>query len=78
MNSVKEFLDHPQLTARSRWTEIGSEVGTLRALPPPVVMENVKPTMGDVPSLGQHTVAILEELGFAPDVVAKWKSEAVI
>ena len=78
MNSVQEFLDHPQLTARSRWTEIGSEVGTLRALPPPVVMENVQPTMGDVPSLGQHTAAILEELGFAPDVVAKWKSDAVI
>jgi crotonobetainyl-CoA:carnitine CoA-transferase CaiB-like acyl-CoA transferase len=50
----------------------------LRALPPPVVIENVQPTMGDVPSLGQHTVAILKELGFAPDVVAKWKSEAVI
>ena len=78
MNSVKEFLDHPQLTARSRWMEIGSEVGTLRALPPPVVIENVQPTMGDVPSLGQHTAAILEELGFAADVVAKWKSEAVI
>ena len=78
MNSVQEFLDHPQLTARSRWTEIGSEVGMLRALPPPVVIENVQPTMGDVPSLGQHTVAILKELGFAPDVVAKWKSEAVI
>ena len=78
MNSVKEFLDHPQLTARGRWTEIGSEAGTLRALLPPVVMENVQPTMGDVPSLGQHTVAILEELGFAADVVAKWTSEAVI
>jgi crotonobetainyl-CoA:carnitine CoA-transferase CaiB-like acyl-CoA transferase len=78
MNSVKEFLDHPQLTARGRWTEIGSEAGPLRALPPPVVMENVPPTMGDVPALGQHTAAILEELGFAPDIVAKWKDDAVI
>jgi crotonobetainyl-CoA:carnitine CoA-transferase CaiB-like acyl-CoA transferase len=41
-------------------------------------MENVKPTMGDVPSLGQHTAAILEELGFAADVIARWKSDAVI
>ena len=56
MNSVPEFLEHPQLTARSRWTEIGSEVGPLRALRPPVEMEGVEPVMGDVPALGQHTV----------------------
>ena len=31
---------------------------------PPVRMDGVEPVMGDVPSLGQHTDAILEELGF--------------
>ena len=45
MNSVREFLEHPQLTARGRWTEVGSEVGSLRALPPPVLMEGVEPRM---------------------------------
>lgn len=78
MNSVAEFLAHPQLTARGRWTEIGSEAGPLRALQPPVVMEGVEPVMGDVPSLGQHTGAILEELGFDRDTVAQWRKEAVI
>jgi crotonobetainyl-CoA:carnitine CoA-transferase CaiB-like acyl-CoA transferase len=78
MNSVREVIDHPQLTARSRWTEIGSEAGPLRALPPPVTIEGVDPLMGAVPALGQHTSAILQELGFTDDVVAKWKREKVI
>jgi itaconate CoA-transferase len=78
MNSVHELIEHPQLAARGRWTEIGSEVGPLRALPPPAAMEGVAPVMGDIPALGQHTSAILQELGFAPDVVAAWKREAVI
>jgi crotonobetainyl-CoA:carnitine CoA-transferase CaiB-like acyl-CoA transferase len=78
MNSVREVIDHPQLTARYRWTEIGSEAGPLRALPPPVAIEGVDPVMGAVPALGQHTSAILQELGFTDDVVAKWKREKVI
>jgi itaconate CoA-transferase len=78
MNSVREVIDHPQLTSRSRWTEIGSEAGPLRALPPPVAIEGVEPVMGAVPALGQHTSAILQELGFADDVVANWKREKVI
>jgi itaconate CoA-transferase len=78
MNSVREFLQHPQLTARGRWTEVGSEVGPLRALPPPVLMEGVEPRMDHVPSLGEHTPAILEELGFGRDLIATWKKDAVI
>jgi crotonobetainyl-CoA:carnitine CoA-transferase CaiB-like acyl-CoA transferase len=34
--------------------------------------------MGDVPSLGQHTDAILEELGIAHDTVALWRKEGAI
>jgi len=64
MNSVEEFLEHPQLTARNRWRHIDSPVGELRSLIPPLTMENVEPVMGAVPALGQHTEAILKELGF--------------
>ena len=78
MNSMPEFLEHPQLTARSRWTEIGSEVGPLRALRPPVEIEGVEPVMGDVPALGQHTSSILEELGVDRDTIAAWKSAGTI
>jgi itaconate CoA-transferase len=78
MNSVDEFLEHPQLSGRDCWREIGSPVGPLRATIPPVRMEGVEPTMGDVPSLGQHTEAILAELGIARDTIAAWRSEGAI
>ena len=78
MNAVREVLEHPQLATRGRWTEIGSEAGPLRAVKPPVTMDEVEPVMGDVPALGQHTGAILEELGFDRDTVAGWRQEGVI
>jgi len=78
VNSVAGFLAHPQLTGRDRWRDIGSPAGPLRAMLPPVRMDDVEPVMGDVPALGQHTDAILEELGVAPDTVAAWRREGVV
>jgi len=78
LNSVGEFLEHPQLTGRDCWREIGSPAGPLRAMIPPVRMEGVEPSMGDVPSLGQHTDAILDELGVARDTIAAWRREGAI
>ena len=45
---------------------------------PPVTMDEVEPVMGDVPALGQHTGAILEELGFDRATVERWRKEGVI
>ena len=78
MNTVQEFVDHPQLKARNRWAKIGSPVGPLPALLPPVKIENVDPVMKDVPAVGQHTGAILEELGFDSKTVASWRESDVI
>jgi len=78
MNSVGEYLEHPQLKDRGNWREIGSPVGPLRATIPPVRMDGVEPSMGDVPALGQHTDAILEELGITRDTVAAWRTQGAI
>jgi len=78
LNSVAEFVEHPQLTARDCWRDIESPVGPLRALVPPVRMEGVEPVMNAVPSLGQHSQAILKELGFDPDTIARWRKEGTI
>ena len=78
LNTVAEFLNHPQLTARDVWREIGSPAGPLRAMIPPVRMDGVEPAMGDVPALGQHTDLILEELGVARDTIAAWRTEGAI
>jgi len=78
MNSVAEYLAHPQLAERDCWREIGSPAGVLRATLPPVRMDGVDPVMGDVPALGAHTGAILEELGVSRATVAEWRNEGVI
>jgi itaconate CoA-transferase len=70
MRSVREFLDHPQLEARDRWHEVDSPVGPLWALLPPVTMEGVESAMGPIPEVGQHTEAILEELGIGSKIIA--------
>ena len=58
-----EFGGHPQLAARHRWREVGSPGGPLQALLPPVTVPGREPAMGPVPALGQHTDAILADLG---------------
>ncbi|RYU13730.1 CaiB/BaiF CoA transferase family protein [Nocardioides iriomotensis] len=63
LRDVTELGDHPQLAARDRWRTVGSEVGDLRALLPPATLEGDEPVMGPVPTVGQHTDAILAELG---------------
>ena len=49
MNTVEEFLQHPQLVARDRWSSVSSPVGDLRALRPPINLEGVEVTMGSGP-----------------------------
>jgi crotonobetainyl-CoA:carnitine CoA-transferase CaiB-like acyl-CoA transferase len=34
--------------------------------------------MGDVPALGQHTDAILGELGIDRETIARWHAEGVV
>jgi itaconate CoA-transferase len=78
MNSVADYLSHPQLTERDCWRDIGSPGGTLRATVPPVRMDGVEPVMGDVPALGQHTPTILAELGVDRGTVDAWRREGAI
>jgi itaconate CoA-transferase len=65
MRTPAEFAAHPQLAARDRWREVGSPGGRVRALLPPVTADGREAAMGDIPAAGQHTEAILAELGLA-------------
>jgi itaconate CoA-transferase len=78
MRTVQEFLDHPQLEARERWREVGSPAGPLRALLPPVTMQGVESVMEPIPEVGEHTDAILEELGLDPETVADMRESGAI
>jgi itaconate CoA-transferase len=78
MNTIQEFMEHPQLKARNRWVTVGSPAGPLPALLPPVKMENVEPVMSAVPAVGQQTDAILAELGFSSEMIADWRATSII
>jgi len=77
MNTVSEFIEHPQLAAREKWQQIDSPVGPLRALMPPFGFDDVQPRMGPIPALGEHTDKILTELGFDHETIARWRSEGM-
>ncbi len=55
-----------------------SPAGPLRALLPPVTISGVEPNMGAIPALGEHTAAILKDLGFDAAQIAAWKQAGVI
>ena len=78
LNSVEQFIDHPQLAGRQAWRQVDSPNGPIPALVPPVRMAGVEPAMGPIPALGQHSAAILAELGFDPDTIRRWQRERVI
>ncbi|WP_297911340.1 CaiB/BaiF CoA-transferase family protein [Thiomonas sp.] len=63
VNTMQEVWAHPQLRARGRWREVESPVGALPALLPPGSWDDGDPRMDPVPALGEHTDAILGELG---------------
>jgi itaconate CoA-transferase len=64
LRDVHGLADHPQLAARGRWREVGSPVGNLRALLPPALPDGDEPLLTPIPEPGEHTAAILRELGF--------------
>lgn len=63
LNTMKDFFEHPQLAARNRWGQVQTPQGEIAALKPPVTMSGVESVMNPVPDLGEHTDAILEEIG---------------
>jgi crotonobetainyl-CoA:carnitine CoA-transferase CaiB-like acyl-CoA transferase len=63
VNATADVLDHPQLVERDRWRPVASEVGELRGTLPPMTFGDVELPMGAIPALGEHTAAILAELG---------------
>ncbi len=64
LNDMGQFWRHPQLEARGRWAKIGSPAGEIDALKPPFNLSGLEPRMDAVPALGEHSRAILSELGY--------------
>jgi len=77
LNEVADLLAHPQLVARDRWRAVATPVGRVRALRSAVEPVGEAP-MGAVPELGQHTAAVLAELGYSPAEIATFREAGAI
>ena len=63
MNDMAGLWSHPQLKARQRWQSVDSPAGEIPALLPPGRSNAFDYRMDPVPAVGQHSEAILRELG---------------
>lgn len=78
VNDMQAVWNHPQLQARNRWTEVPTPVGPIPALLPPGRTDAYEPRMDGVPGLGQHTDAILRELGWSDEAIEAMRGEGAI
>ncbi|WP_199836028.1 CaiB/BaiF CoA-transferase family protein [Streptomyces sp. TP-A0356] len=78
LRDLWDVAQHPQLAARERWREVGTPVGPLRALLPPITLPGgTDARMGDVPALGEHTEVLLRAVGMTDDEIAALRRDGV-
>jgi itaconate CoA-transferase len=78
VNDMHDVWAHPQLKARSRWTEVATPSGPIPALLPPGQTDAFAPRMDAVPGLGQHTQSILRELGWSADAIDRLREQGAL
>ena len=81
LNTMADLWQHPQLAARDRWRTVGSPAGPIPALLPPGNWgpdPDAGPRMDAIPALGEHTDAILSELGLDAAQIAALRAEGAI
>lgn len=77
-NTPAEVVDHPHLTARDRWREVATPGGPVSALLPPPVYAGRELAMGPVPGLGEHTDAVLGELGLSAGEILELRERTIL
>ena len=78
VNDMAGLWAHPQLQARGRWRTVDSPAGPLPTLLPPGSWDDGDPALGPVPALGQHTDAILAELGVDADEIGALRAAQAV
>jgi itaconate CoA-transferase len=78
MNDMREVWEHRQLAARKRWVEVDTPNGKILAMRPPGMPDSFDPRMDAIPAVGEHTDAILAEIGYGKDEIARLRSNGTI
>jgi crotonobetainyl-CoA:carnitine CoA-transferase CaiB-like acyl-CoA transferase len=78
VNTVGDMWTHPQLQARGRVARVDSPAGPLAALLPPGRNSSFDYRMDAIPAVGEHTEAILRELGRDAAAIAALRAAGAI
>ena len=78
LNDMAGLWKHEQLEARNRWTEVDTPNGSIAALLPPGRNDSYDYRMDAIPAVGQHTDAILKELGMSESEIASMRVSGAI
>lgn len=78
LNDMAGLWKHEQLKARNRWTEVDTPNGSIAALLPPGLNDSYDYRMDPIPAVGQHTDAILKELGMSESEIASMRVSRAI
>jgi itaconate CoA-transferase len=78
VNDMHAVWRHPQLAARHRWRTVASPAGPLPAPAPPAMPDGWTPRMDPIPALGEHTEAILREVGLSSESIADLREAGAI
>jgi crotonobetainyl-CoA:carnitine CoA-transferase CaiB-like acyl-CoA transferase len=78
LNDMGGLWKHEQLKARNRWTEVDTPNGAIAALLPPGLNDSYDYRMDPIPAVGEHTDAILKELGMAESDIASMRASGAI
>jgi itaconate CoA-transferase len=78
MNDMRQVWEHAQLAARERWAEVDTPNGKILAMRPPGMPESFNARMDPIPAVGEHTTAILEEIGYSEFEIARLRAGQVI
>ncbi|MDD0809014.1 CaiB/BaiF CoA-transferase family protein [Curvibacter sp. RS43] len=78
MNDMAGLWAHPQLQARERWRQVASPAGPIPALLPPGRHSSFDYRMDPVPTVGQHTEAILQSLGRSDADIAALRAQGAV
>lgn len=77
VNKMEDVWKHVQFEARNRWRDVDTPVGRIQALLPPGGIGS-EPRMDPVPDLGEHSRALLAEVGYSSESIAELQKARVI
>ena len=77
---IEELIDDPQVQANGLLVQVEhKELGTVTTMGPQAKFSDTPmPTASASPALGQHTVEILQELGYSQEEISRWRGLGIV